>query len=337
MKKSNLFLILILAIVFISCHKKEKRYQLENTENARIEINIHRFDKDFITLNTANANKSVKKLYEKYPRFLPLYVYNILKINPTDTVKVTQLFTQFVSDTAFMRIDKKELETFENVSDIEKELSKAFTNVHAYFPQINVPQIYFFVSGFNRAVLMNDSTLGVGADFYLGADYAPYKEFTYDYLLYNMRRDMVSIDVVSATIFKNFPFDGKQNRLIDNMLYRGKLVYLISAFMPEKKIEEIIGYSPEQMKWAEKYESEVWKAIVGQNHLFSTDVELIGKYVNDAPFTAPITQESPGRLGIYMGWKIAESYMVKNKNITLQELVKMNDYQKMLEQSGYKP
>ena len=338
MKKNIFFSILILTTIFTSCHKNAQRYQLKNTgDEKKVEVKIHRFDTELINLDTTKALESTKELYQKYPRFMPLYVYNILQAEPADTAQVAQFFTRFVSDTAFQKINKKEQEIFSNVSDIEKELSDAFTNVHAYFPQIIIPQVYFFVSGFNRAVLMTDSILGVGTDFYLGADYAPYQEFTYDYLLYNMRRDMVPIDVVSATLFINFPFDGKQNRLIDNMLYRGKLVYIISSFMPERKIEDIIGYSPEQMKWAEKYEPEVWKSIVGQSHLFSTNVELIGKYVNDAPFTAPITQDSPGRLGIYIGWKVAESYMNKNKNVTLQELVKMNDYQKMQEQSGYKP
>lgn len=332
-----LFLVIAITITLTSCHKKTQRFQVKKADANRIEIKIHRFDKDFIGMDTKKPIPSVKALYEKYPAFMPVYINNVLEIDAKDTALVAKQFAQFVSDTAFQKINTKALETVGDVTDIEKDLSGAFSYVNAYFPQIKIPAVYFYVSGFNRAVLMTDDFIGVGTDFYLGADYAPYQEFTYDYLLYNMRRDMISIDIVSASLFRYFIFDGKQNRLIDNMLHRGKVIYTLASFMPDKKIEDILGYSPEQMKWAEQYESEIWKAVVGQKDLFSTNVQLIGKYLNDAPFTAPVSQESPGRLGIYLGWKIIDSYMKQNKNVTLQELMKITDYQKILEQSGYRP
>lgn len=337
MKSINYILISLLAFTFFSCKNNSRQQHIDNADIKRIEIKIHRFDKDLISIDTKNASQSIKGLYKQYPEFLSLFTFNILEVEDADTAKVTNLLTQFVSHKTFGEVNKKVLETFSDVSDIEDDLSEGYTNIHALFPQIHIPEIYFFVSGFNRSVIMTDSILGVGTDFYLGADYAPYKEFTYDYLLYNMRREMVSIDVISATLFKNFTFDGKQNRLMDNMLHRGKVIYALHTILPDKKIEDILGYSDEQYKWASQYESEVWKALVGQKDLFSTNVQLINKYLNDAPFTAPITQESPGRLGVYIGWKIIESYMKNNKDITLQQLMKLNEYQLILEKSGYKP
>jgi uncharacterized protein YjaZ len=59
--------------------------------------------------------------------------------------------------------------------------------------------------------------------------------------------------------------------------------------------------------------------------------------MNDAPFTAPVSQDSPGRLGTWLGWQIVESYMSKNPKATLTDLMKINNYQKMLEASGYRP
>lgn len=337
MKQIHLSVFFLSFILLIACNKPDKRHKVEKPDKNQIEIKIRRFDKSLIELDTKNAFPSIKAFYQGYPDFFPIYTYNVLETESKDTVKIAQLFTKFLTDTTFRGVNKKTLETFADVSDIEKELSDAFSYTHAYFPEIKIPEVYFFVSGFNRSVLMTDDFIGVGTDFYLGSDYKPYKEFTYDYLLYNMRRDMVSIDVVSAVLFRYFKFDGKQSRLIDNMLHRGKVIYLLSAFMPEKKMEHLLGYTPEQWKWADKYEKDIWKAVVGQQDLFSTNVKLITQYMNDAPFTTPVSQESPGRLGIFIGWKIVDSYMKNNKNVTLQELMQTNDYQKMLEQSGYRP
>ena len=71
--------------------------------------------------------------------------------------------------------------------------------------------------------------------------------------------------------------------------------------------------------------------------LFKTESNILSSYINDGPFTSEITQESPGRLGQWVGWRIVNSYMRNNKEVTLQELMNENDAQKILEQSYYKP
>ncbi|HNX88733.1 MAG TPA: hypothetical protein PKH58_06600 [Paludibacteraceae bacterium] len=336
MKRLNYIILLIsLLFTFTGCTKKS-RFEI-NTSKEKVDVTIHRFDKDLINLDISKLNQSVDALYKTYSSFLPLYIYNVLDTLPEDTLAVAGMMKQFVQDTSFISVNKKVMETFSDISDIEKDISGGFTYIHHYFPKLPLPEVYFFVSGFNRSVLMTDSILGVGTDFYLGADYEPYKSFTYDYLLQNMRRESLAIDVVSATLFRYFSFDGTNNALIDNMLHRGKVIYLLSVFMPGKKMNDIIGYTTEQWKWAEQYEEEIWKTVVGKKHLFSTDMQLISKYMNDAPFTSLVSQDSPGRLGTWIGWRIIKSYMERNENVTLEQLMKENNYRKILEQSHYKP
>ena len=71
--------------------------------------------------------------------------------------------------------------------------------------------------------------------------------------------------------------------------------------------------------------------------LFKTESNVLSSYMNDGPFTAEVTQDSPGRLGVWVGWRIVDSYMRNNKVVTLRELMNENDAQKILEQSYYKP
>lgn len=337
MKKTNVFIMSLLGLTMLlgSC-SKSNRFEIDTNKN-RVNVKIHRFDKDLLTIDTTNMKVGLKKLYSRYPDFLPVFTANILDTTAADTVAVRNLFYKFLTDTAFAQVNKKTLQTFGDVSDIEKQISDAFTYIHFYFPDVKLPEIYFYVSGFNRAIMMTNKFIGVGTDLYLGSDYPAYKDYTYQYMLYNMRRESVATDLVSATLFKMFIMNSSEYRLMDNMLFRGKVMYLLSVFMPNEKPENIMGYSPEQWKWSKKYEKEVWAAIIDQKHLFSTDVQLIRKYMNDAPFTAPISQESPGRLGTWIGWQIVESYMNKNTTVSLTDLMKDNNYQKMLEESGYRP
>ena len=337
MKKINLRIIFSFCLIILLCScANNNRFKIDTSKN-RVEVKIHRFDKDLLSLDTANMKVGLDSIYSRYRDFLPVFTGNILDTAATDTVAVGHLFHQFLTDSSFKPVNKKALETFKDVSDIEKKVSDAYTYIHYYFPEVKLPDIYFFVSGFNRSIMMNNRFIGIGTEYYLGSNYPAYKNFTYQYMTYNMRRECLATDLVSATLFRMFVMNSSQYRLMDNMLFRGKVMYLLSVFMPEEKPESIMGYSPEQWKWAKTNERQVWGYIIDQKHLFSTDVLLIRKYMNDAPFTAPISQESPGRFGTWLGWQIVQSYMNKNPHITLVDLMKEDNYQKMLEKSGYKP
>ena len=337
MKKINLLISFscCLIILFGSC-SHSNRFKIDTSKN-RVEVKIHRFDNDLLSLDTTNMKAGLDTLYSKYHDFLPVFTANILDTAATDTAAVQNLFHQFLTNTTFKSVNKKTLQTFQDVSDIEKQVSDAYTYIHFYFPDVKLPDIYFFVSGFNRSIMMNNTFIGIGTDFYLGSNYPAYKDFTYQYMTVNMRRECLATDLVSATLFRIFVMNSSEYRLMDNMLFRGKVMYLLSVFMPNETPENIMGYTPEQWKWAKANEKQVWGYVIDQKHLFSTDVLLIRKYMNDAPFTAPISQESPGRLGTWLGWQIVQSYMNKNPKVTLEDLMKENNYQKMLEDSGYKP
>jgi len=329
-----IFLITVL-ITVVSCNKSN-RFKIDTNQN-RFEVKIHQFDKELLTLDTSKIKEGVKSLYVRYPSFMPAFVSEVLDTTATDTATASNLIYKYLTDTTFTLVNKKALELFSNVSDIEKQITDAFTYIHYYFPEVKLPEVYFYVSGFNRSIMMSNKFIGIGTDFYLGSEFPKYNGLTYKYLTDNMKRECLATDLVSATLFRMFRLNSSENRLLDNMLFRGKVLYLMSVFMPEEKPERIIGYSAEQLKWSKTNEKQIWSTIIEQKHLFSTDLMLIRKYVNDGPFTAPISQESPGRLGTWVGLQIVESYMQKNKNVTLRDLMNENNYQKILENSEYKP
>jgi uncharacterized protein YneF (UPF0154 family) len=48
-------------------------------------------------------------------------------------------------------------------------------------------------------------------------------------------------------------------------------------------------------------------------------------------------KESPGKIGRWIGWRLVEQYMNQNPEITLDELMKNQNFQEIVKQSGYKP
>ena len=152
-----------------------------------------------------------------------------------------------------------------------------------------------------------------------------------------MRKECIPVDVVSAYLFHTLLYTSKQNRLLDQMIYRGKIMYLTAQIYDELPGYEVMGWTKEQWDWCVKNEREIWHLVMDKRDLFKTESLVISSYLNDGPFTLEVSQESPGRLGIWLGWRIVESFMEHNENVSLQELMAEGDAQKILEQSFYKP
>ncbi len=193
----------------------------------------------------------------------------------------------------------------------------------------------FYTSGFSQRLGYSDTILPIGIDFYLGADFPLYPSYFYYYQLVDLNKTRLTVDIVYSIIEKKFPYNLNKTRLLDSMIYRGKLLYLTSVFLPQKPAQDIVGYDKKQWKWARENEKVIWKTMVGEKHLFSADEQLIHDYLTETPFTMPISQDSPGRLGDFIGYQIVKSYMEQNLNIGLKELMQQTDAQKILSQSGY--
>jgi hypothetical protein len=334
--KKLLFFTFFLAIflLFTNCRQRN-RFAINVNENP-VQVTINRFDKSLISLDTTNIVAGIENLHRQYPDFFPFFLSN-MGINPADTLLTAELIKDFLTDTTFMSVNQEVLRQFADVRDIERSLSVAYTYIRHYFPEINLPNVYFFVSGFNLPIMMDDEFIAMGIDKYLGADFPLYLTITYRYMLASMNRENIAPDLVSALLFREFRIAREHNRLIDNMLHRGKIMFLLSVFMPDVKDEFLIGYTAEEIRWSRRFERQIWTRMIDQKDLFSTDRFLIRQYMHDAPFTGPISPDSPGRLGTWIGWQIVRSYMNRNQQVTLEELMRTTDFQRILEESGYRP
>lgn len=333
--KKTIFFLALTTLALWSCTGRN-RFSID-TGKDRIEVKIKRFDSVMLAIDTAHARQGVTNLYKLYPEFTQAFANQILDTTARDTNEVVRLIKMYLSDSKYAPANKKAKELYANTDDLQRELSDAFTYIHHYFPQLKLPEIYFFVSGFNSTMLMNKNFLAIGTDMYLGTDFPLYKDLTYSYLIANMKRENIAADVTAIILQRSFMMPGTDGKLLDNMIYKGKILYLMSVFLPEKQPEIIMGYTKEQWDWTKKYEKDIWMRMIDNKDVFSTDLQLINKYMNEAPFTAPVSQESPGRLGSFIGWQIVDSYMSKNSNVSLEQLMKEQDSRKILEESGYHP
>jgi len=303
------------------------------------DVEIVRFDRALLNVNESTVGQDIRVLYDEYPVFMPLWVEDILGIPSWDTAILEQQLPKFLEDTlyGFKQTNALERELFADISDIQKPLNKAFTRIHWLYPETEIPTLYLFISGFVTPIFMEDDLIGIGADMYLGSDYEYYNRVVYEYQKQTMRKECIPVDVVSAYLFRTLPYTSTKSRLLDQMIYRGKVMYLTAQLFDDLPGYEVMGWTKDQWKWCERNEEAIWHLVMDKRDLFKTESLVLTSYLNDGPFTSEISQDSPGRLGIWLGWRIVESYMAHNENVTLQELIAEPDAQKILEESYYKP
>ena len=332
--KKYLFIACLMALT--AC-QKGRTYFPKDIEAQQVEI--VRFDKALLNMHEASVAQDIKVLYDEYPSFMPLWVEEILGIPAADTAYLEQALPEFLNDTiyGFKATNAKEQTVFADVKNIEKGLSKAFSRIQYLYPETEIPSIYLFISGFQTPIYFGDELIGIGGDMYLGSDYEYYNRVVYEYQKQTMRKECIPVDVVSAFLFRTLPYTSSKSRLLDQMMYRGKVMYLVAQLFDELPGYEVMGWTKEQWNWCIKNERAIWHLVMDKRDLFKTESLVLTSYLNDGPFTSEVSQDAPGRLGIWLGWRIAESYMAHNEAVSLQELMAEPDAQKILEDSYYKP
>ena len=184
--------------------------------------------------------------------------------------------------------------------------------------------------------------MSLSGDNYMGSDYPVYDlAMIYGYQKLNMRPEKIVPDFMTVWLSSEFPM-GQQDysaprRLIDDIIYHGKTMYMLTLLLPDTDEKTLMGYTDEQWQWAVDNEPNMWASLISTGDLFTQDVIRRNQYVNDGPFTLPFTQESSPRGGTFIGWKIIEAYMRNHQEITPLQLMHNNDAQRILEDSGYNP
>lgn len=331
----TLALFTLLILLLVSGCKEQNRFTLKSFDRP-VEVRIERFDLDFVDMDTALIDQELLSLKQKYPLIYDYYMQEALMLPLGDSARNRDLIVNYISDSTFIGVHQKVKEVFTDIHPIEKELSIAASYLAHYFPDVYMPQLFMMVSGFNHSLIGNDSLIGIGSEMFLGSDFPLYADVTHDYLIKNMRPQQISVEVMLQVLHNNFDIDNSLD-LLNAILYKGKLMYLLQVILADKSEAELMGYSPEEIEWCLRHEKQAWSTIIENKHLYSTDGLLIAKYLQPAPFTSPFTQDSPGEMGRWIGWRIIQSYMKNNPQVSLSGLMQNNNYRQLLERSGYKP
>jgi len=305
--------------LFFSCNKKSKIER--EVEKIPVTMKVYRFEQAFFNATP----QELAKVKAEYPDFFPNEIPDAAWVEKMQHPQWRQLYQE---------VEKK----YKNFGLQQTEIEDLFKHIKYYFPTIKVPQIYTAIGEMdylNKAIYANDK-LVIALELYLGKDHKFYSEFP-TYLRQNFEQRQMLPDIVSSLSYRIVP--GSTNKdLLTLMINSGKELYLKDILLPNYSDAERIGYTEKQVKWCQENESYMWEYFVSNKLLYSTESKLPNRFINLAPFSKfylEIDNETPGRVGQWVGWQIVRSYM-QNNEVSVVQLLKA-DPTNIFEKSKYKP
>ncbi len=316
MKKT--LIVFLLALIFTSCDKKSKIEK--QVEAIPVDIKVVRFDKAFFETPT----NDLKKLKLQFPGFFPPQVEDSVWTNKMNNSLWRELYSE---------VQKK----YSNFEPEKQKIATLFKHIKYYFPLTKTPKVITLIyeMDYNTKAIYADSLVLVSLEMYLGKNHKFY-EFP-DYQKQNFEPNQILPDIVSSFSATKIP-NPTDKSLLSQMVFAGKELYLKDVLLPEYADNEKIGYTPEQLLFCNENESYVWRYFIEEKLLYSTDSKLANRFINPAPFSKfylEIDNETPGRIGTWIGWQIVRAYM-KNNSVSVQQMLTL-DATEIFNKSKYKP
>jgi gliding motility-associated lipoprotein GldB len=325
--------LLFLIVLFASCDSETEEacvFQPDIEDNVQV---------DFVMLQDSLMNISSKKdlvnLLTRYP-LIRDYVFRRTEY-PDDSVFVNELYNRLTNphlDTLHLEVKR----VFGDLSSLKTQFEEAFSNLNYYYPNFTPPKIQTVISGLDTDLFVSDSLIIVSLDFFLGEN-AKYRPKMYNYLL----RKYDPNDIVPSCLLI-YGISNRYNKIrqsdqtvLADMITYGKAFYFAKHMLPCEADSVFIWYTPEEIQGSRKNEDLIWARFIESQVLFSTSKKVKQDYLGERPATIQVGEKCPGRIGQWIGWRIINKYAESHPDITLPQLMALDDAQKIFKESKYKP
>ena len=318
----------IAVMCLVSCSDDKWTVDPDNVDLGR-EFRVRTFHQDVRNLPESDT-AAVAKLIRVYGEFWADYSEDVLKLGPfNDTSTVVEL-RKFLSHESTVEtlgaIDTISGSEFK-IAEVSKELENGFKRFHALMPTEPVPDIILMPSGFNYAIYPREHYLAIGLEWFIGHEHPILDKLPPD-LFPQYRRFRMHPDLMTANAFRGWMLVHFQDRgytgqmLAEDILYWGKVLWLIKKCMPELHDHLLMDWTPDQLQWALANEEAIWIELQPSDVIFETNRTVYNRWISEGPFTraGSIPQESPDKLGVWIGWRIIEDYMAANPDRSIEEL-----------------
>ena len=322
-------------VLCLSCNSGQKTPDISAID---VPLTTVRYEQSFFAIDTLRLDVSLQKIAGQEPLFTQDFLYNILATTPSTAAKDVP---QFLS--AYQSMYKQTSTQFASIKTEEAAIKQGLKYVKYYFPDYKLPtKLITFIGPINSfGNIITIDALAIGLQMYLGKNDPIYvsEEGQSLYPTYVSRRfdpSYMATNCMKNILDDMFPLQDAGAPLCEQMVEAGKRLYFLKQVQPNLPDSIVTGYTAAQLEGCYKSEKDIWSFFVQNNLLYQKDPSLIGDYMMDGPNTAVFGDASPGFIGQFVGYRIVEAWLQKNKALSLDKVMR-TPAKIIFEQAKYKP
>jgi hypothetical protein len=336
--KRSVVIALFFVAVLCSCNTKEKT---PDVSNIKVDLPVHRFERDLFSLDLQHLSASLDTLYRKYPSFFQDYLSVVMAYDGADTAM--KYIPLFVNDSLYTTLYKDATLKFGSFDKPKREIERGVQFLKYYFPEYPAPAgIITFIGPVDGIAtgLSSDHNFAIGLQGYMGRDYPAYQTsyIAGIYPAYKSRKfepEYIPVNCMMSVIEDMYPTRLAGRPLIEQMIEAGKKLYVLDKLLPATADTLKTGYTKAQLDGAYENEANIWGYFITNNLLYTNDPIAVRDYMNEAPNTTALGAASPGFIGQFVGWQIVKKWMSKTGK-SLEALLKTPAKQ-IFDEAKYKP
>ena len=269
--------VIVLCAFLFSCSSNK----IPDVSNIKIDITTERFEKDIFDTTAPTLLSYLKHINTNSPSFVDSYLGKILTVDPAWTADTAAAYVNgFIK--AYRPVYDSAEKIFNDFSPYEKEIKKGLQFVKYYFPAYRIPKkvITYIGPADGYGDILADDALIVGLQHHLGKGNPLYKttmvQETYpEYISRRFEPDYIAINCVKNIVNDLYPEKQDDKPMVNQMLEKGKRLYLLSRLLPETDEYKVIGYTQDQLKDCNAHESVIWDLFIKNSLLQVTDKNTI--------------------------------------------------------------
>lgn len=333
------FTFLLLIFFACSCNNGDK---IPDVSGISVKLETERFEKDLFDTSAGNLLGYMENLNQKNPSFTQNYLRTILNVDPSWPADTAAAYVNsFIM--AYRPVFDSSQKIFSDFSAFEKEIKKGLQFVKYYFPKYKLPEkVITYIGpadGFGDAVAEN--ALLVGLHHHLGKNFSLYKselvqQVYPEYISNRFEPGYIAVNCTRNILDDIYPERESEKPLVNQMVEKGKKLYVLSKLLPYEPAYKLIGYTQQQYDDCLAHEKVIWDMFVKNAYLQSNDKNLIRNYLDEGPKTQELGEGAPGNIGSFCGWQIVKKYMKNNPGITPEQLM-AKDAEQIFQETKYKP
>ncbi|MCP4521974.1 MAG: hypothetical protein GY827_09850 [Cytophagales bacterium] len=328
------FLFTSLLLLLASCSDTESSVSSDELDAIKIKTRFNRLElKQQEITDVTKANEFMTQ----YPSFVNL----MLKRSLPSREMLGKVLIQMANDPQNKQLLEACASDYKDFSDVELAITNAFKYIKYYYPEFGVKEVNTFSGGLTSGydIAIHDSSIFIGIDHFLvdKEKFRPNPQVFHNYILKSYSRENIALKISQLLSQSYNAYDKQDQTLLANMIFFGKAYYFVKAVNPAMTDATVMEYDKEEWGAAEQHVHIIWEHFLKRELFYTTDRKIISKYVDPRPKTGEVAEACPGRIGQWLGYKIVQSYMQNNPDISLQDLMAEKNSQKIFQKSKFRP